>query len=122
MDEEYEVAAEEEEFASVADLTEDKVTGQFGTHVIPGRGKVKFRKLSRFEVLKAGEMADTLQAEQFTLSRALVVPKMTEAQVAAWQKGSGAFEINDLSSAINELSGLKKGADKSGVSEVRDPE
>jgi hypothetical protein len=113
---------EEEQFATVDDLTEDKVTGQFGTHVIPGRGKVKFRKLSRFEVLKAGEITDPLRAEQFTLSRALVAPQMTEAQVAAWQRGSGAFEINDLSHAINELSGLRKGADKSGVSEVREQE
>lgn len=113
---------EEEQFATVDDLTADLVTGQFGTHVIPGRGKVKFRKLSRYEVLKAGEMTDPLKSEQFTLSRALVEPKLTEAQVATWQRGSGAFEINDLSTAINELSGLRKGADKSGVREVREQE
>lgn len=83
---------------------------------IPGLGSVRIRALSRAELMMANRHdGDTLKWEQFTLSRAMVEPTMTESDVAAWQRASMADEINVVSMAVNKLSGIGQGADKSGV-------
>lgn len=84
-------------------------------------GVVTVRALTRGEVLRfkglraSGEL-DVAEYEAQMISVALVSPKMTAAEVVAWQgvdKAGGA--IGDVSDAITELSGLVQGADKSGV-------
>lgn len=102
-------------------LTANRVAGRTGEHEIEGLGKVRFRALSREELITAGDISEkkgVLAYEQFALSRAMLNPKMTEAQVAEWQANSPGMEINDIASKINALCGVKKGADKSLVSDV----
>lgn len=103
-------------------LTADRVSLNTDTVDIPGVGSVVVRGLSRFEFLVAQKKHpdDTLRQERFILSTALVDPVLTEDDVADWQKASGPNEINEVATAINRLSGIGQGADKSGVPEVRD--
>lgn len=91
-------------------LLADRVSGDgnTGTIEIEGVGTLTFRKLNRLEVIRSGEIGDTLKQEQFILARALVDPVLTEAEVATWQANSEAYEINRVADAINKLSGLKR--------------
>jgi hypothetical protein len=89
-----------------------------GEHEVPGVGTVRLRGLSRAEVLEARTLADTAAADRFMVSRALLDPKLTEAEVATWAANSGPKEIEDLTGAIVELSGMGTGAAKSGVPRV----
>lgn len=84
---------------------------------IPGVGTVKVRALSRFEVLLAQKKHpdDALAQERFTLSTAMLDPKLTEDEVGQWQRGSMPNEINAVSSVVNRLSGIGKDAAKSDV-------
>jgi hypothetical protein len=84
-------------------------------------GDVVVRPLSRAEVLalKAERAAGMTLAEfeAHMVSSALVSPEMAAAEVQRWQaadKAGGALE--DVSRKIEEISGLRAGADKSGVS------
>lgn len=85
-------------------------------------GTVVVRGLSRavFLIAQKRYPDDILAQERYTLSFALVDPEMTEADIKVWQENSGPNEINEVALAVNELSGIGKGADKSSVSEVRD--
>lgn len=109
------------------DLTKligNRVAGKTDTHMIEGVGEIRFRGLSREEFFAANELSEkhgTLRGERYTLSKAMVDPPMTEDQVAEWQANSPGMEINDVAMKINVLSGLKKGADKSVVSDVPGP-
>jgi hypothetical protein len=102
-------------------LLADRVTGLAAEVDIPGVGVVKIRALSRWEMIQAGKYAegDDMQQERFILATAMTDPVMGEDDVAAWQKSSLPSEINAVAMAINELSGLGKGAAKSDVPEVR---
>lgn len=84
---------------------------------IEGVGTVTVRGLSRAVFLIAQKRFpdDVLAQERYTLSFALVDPEMTEKDIQVWQENSGPFEINQVAIAVNELSGIGKGADKSGV-------
>lgn len=105
------------EYLTTAQLTADRVTTNVSDHEIKGLGTVQLRSLSRHEVIEAqrkhGE--DTLAWERYVLSRALVQPAMGEHDVAEWQKASAPGEINAIAKAVNELSGISQGADKSSV-------
>lgn len=104
-------------------LTTSRIDGadHQGEVEIPGVGTIKVRGLSRHEYIKGQQYADdALQQERYLLSRCMIDPAMTEADVAAWQKASDPQEINLVSLKVNELSGIGKGADKSPVDEVRD--
>lgn len=104
-----------------AALIGNRVAGKTDTHMIEGVGEIRFRGLSRDELLHASELVEkhgVLAGERFTLSRAMVDPPLTEDEVKAWQEGSPGTEINDVALKINALSGVKKGADKSVVSDV----
>jgi len=89
-----------------------------GEHEIEGVGTVKIRGLSRAEVLTAQKLGDTAKSDRFMVARALLEPTLTEADVQTWQENSGAAEIEGLTVAIANLSGLGAKADKSGVSGV----
>lgn len=88
-------------------------TAEVKTHA----GVVVVRPLKRGEVLRLKGMGLGLaEFEQHMVSIAMVSPTMTVAEVAAWQsveEPEGSLE--DVTDKISELSGLKKGADKSGV-------
>lgn len=109
-------------YISVEELTADRVTtAELVDYEIPGLGMIQLRPLSRAETIEAQKFKDdVLQAERFTLSRAIVSPEVKEHHVAAWQRGSFPLEINAVADKINEISGLKKGADKSSVDEAGD--
>lgn len=80
---------------------------------IPGKGTVRVRGLSRWEVLRAERIdGGTLEKERFILSRAMLDPEMGEDDVAEWQKISGPMEINSVAMKINQISGLSSGAAK----------
>ena len=86
---------------------------------VPGvEGALRIRGLSRAEVLTAQKLGDTAKSDRFMVARALLEPTLTEADVQTWQENSGAAEIEGLTVAIAQLSGLGVGADKSGVSGV----
>ncbi len=99
-------------------LTADRVINTRGEHTIEGVGTIKFRALSRMEMLESSQRFEDkpLEQERFILSRAMLDPVLTEDDVAAWQAGSVPGEINEVATKINELSGIGKGAGKSGVS------
>lgn len=106
------------------DLKEQLLAKRVGVETaeveIEGVGTITIRGLSRAEYLSVQDQSDPLKAERRTLSRAMVDPVMTEADIAAWQKASGPMEINAVAMKVNELSGIGQGADKSDVPEVRD--
>lgn len=103
----------------VAKLTEDRVTGRTGEYEIDGVGVVKFRALSRMEMMIGGKIDDTVKQERFILSAAMMDPPMTEADVAAWQKSSIPAEINEVAKRVNELSGITSGAAKEQYKSLR---
>lgn len=84
---------------------------------LDGLGTVRVRPLSRGEVFALHKITDNVEDfERKFLALGMVEPEMTEQDVAAWQAIPGALsEIQDVSDKIEELSGLKKGADKSSV-------
>lgn len=103
-------------------LIADRVSLNTDIVDLDGVGAVTVRGLSRFEFLIAqkNHPDDNLKQERYILSRAMVDPEMTEDDIAAWQKASGPMEINEVANVVNRLSGIGKGADKSGVDGVRD--
>ena len=88
-------------------------------------GVVVVRGLSRGEVLKLNGLRDTGELlvdewEQALVSKGIVTPTMTPAEVAKWQdveKAGGA--LKDVTDAIVRLSKLDEGASKSGVRRTR---
>lgn len=83
---------------------------------VPGIGAVRVRGLSRGEVLLIGKAAaNPIQLEQKILAAGMVEPKLTEKDVATWQRSASSGELELIVAEINELTGLNSGADKSGV-------
>jgi hypothetical protein len=85
-----------------------------GTVDIPGVGTITVRGLSRQEMkdLEEWQGKDHMVWERKTLALCMVDPPMTEGDIAAWQAGSPATEINDVAMKVNELSGISKNASK----------
>jgi hypothetical protein len=101
---------------------EQLLAERFGVrdYEIPDVGTVRVRPLTRSEALDVvGREMDKAEQEQLVLSQALIEPKMTMSDVAAWQSTSPAGEIQDLVQFVQQISGLAEGAPKSGVSRVR---
>ncbi|PRX46745.1 hypothetical protein B0I33_107323 [Prauserella shujinwangii] len=75
---------------------------------IPGVGTVRFRALSRAEVLQIHnkEMPKEVM-ERKILVQAMVDPEMDVDDVKRWQAASNAGEIERVSRAIAALSGLE---------------
>jgi hypothetical protein len=103
-------------------LVANRVGLNTGEVEIEGVGTITVRGLSRYEFLVASKKYpdDNLLQERFILAAAMVDPEMTEGDVADWQKASPPAEINAVAVEVNRLSGIGKGADKSGVSGLRD--
>lgn len=83
-------------------------------------GTVTVRGLTRGEVFLTQQIKDTEKSERKILSLAMVDPPMNEDEVRQWQRNSPAGEIEAVSAKVLELSGLAEGADKSGLSAIRD--
>jgi hypothetical protein len=75
-------------------------------------GIVTVRSLTRAEALALREISDPLKFEQYIVSCAMVDPALTKAEVAQWQKNSGALELEDVTDKVMEISGLKERAEK----------
>jgi len=107
---------EEVQYASVEDVTR-KRAGDEEDYELPGVGMIRIRGLSRAEFIEANKRFEGNPGaqERFILSRCVLIPRITEAIAGQWQEASGINEINALAMHLNEMSGLKKGADKSGM-------
>jgi hypothetical protein len=102
---------------------DDLLTEMFGVEdvEIPGKGVVQVRPLSRAQVLAIqGQELPAAELEQRLLSQALVSPKVTAAQVKAWQEKSPAGEIEPVAEAVMRLSGMKADSAKEAVKTFRD--
>jgi hypothetical protein len=91
-----------------------------GTVDLEGIGTVRVRGLSRGEVYMTQQAKGTEAMERKILALGMLDPALTEDEVRAWQQNSPAGEIEPVADKIRDLSGLNKGADKSGVPDVRD--
>jgi hypothetical protein len=82
---------------------------------LPSGRLVRVRGLSRFELMaNAKGTDDSGLVERRNIAACLVAPRLTVAQVEAWQKRSAAgTEFKVLSEKIRELSAVGEGADKS---------
>jgi hypothetical protein len=95
---------------------------------VPGLGMVRVRGLSRKEVIavrKAADREDTIDGnralaiERHMLAKAMLAPKMTEAQIGGWQAAGGAAEIEPVVQKVQELSGMDKASPKEAYKSVR---
>jgi hypothetical protein len=110
------------EYATPEDLTAGDL-GDGEDLTLPSGKVVRLRGLSRHELMFNGKgiKDDNALIEARNVVACLVVPKLTLAQVQAWQRNSSAGgDFKVLSEAIRERSGLTEGADKSDVREIRD--
>jgi hypothetical protein len=117
----YEAQAEEDaagaepRYATLAELTspERPVSSREEDFPLESGLTVKIRPLTRAEVLAVNKLQglDTGQKEQKYLSMALVLPRMSEADVRKWQAASAAGDLEPLVERVQVISGLtKKGA------------
>jgi len=111
---------EPRKYASAEDLTRDRISLNEEDYELPSVGWIRIRGISRADFVTANKRygEDMGAQERFILSRAVIIPTVTEAIAGQWQQASGISEINKLALRINEISGLNKGADKSVVSDV----
>lgn len=86
-----------------------------GTATLPDGSQVTVRGLTRDEVVQAGEQDGTAERDNYIVHRGLVDPVLSLDDVRAWGANGAAGDITTISERVAELSGLKEGADKSGV-------
>lgn len=106
-------------YASATDLAADSVGAESVDVTLSTGFVVRVRGLSRYELLLNGKgTEDVGLIERRNVACCMVEPKMTLAQVEAWQRGSRPADLGKVTNAIRDLSGLGEDADKSDVSEV----
>lgn len=87
---------------------------------LDGIGQLKIKALSRAEVMGLGELSIE-EREIKMISLCLVEPTLTEDEVRAWREAALASDIEPLTDAIAELSGLTaKKAKNEAYKSVRD--
>ncbi|MFG3709482.1 hypothetical protein [Micromonospora sp. NPDC047730] len=80
---------------------------------LPGVGTVRVRGLTRAEVIEIGKGAnDGKDMEPYSLSLAMVDPRLTEDEVREWTRVATFGELETLNHEINRLSGIAGRADK----------
>lgn len=89
-----------------------KKTGR-GKATLPSGGEVAVRALTRDEVLEMNEIDDQAARDNFVIATGMTEPQLTRVEVAAWGADGNAGDLVAVTDRIAELSGLKKGADKS---------
>lgn len=103
-------------------LTRDEIlarkTGK-SKATLPDGGEVAVRALTRDEVLESQECATVADRENFIIATGMINPVMSIEDVHTWATTGGAGDLVAVSDRIAELSGLKQGADKSRVPDVR---
>lgn len=87
---------------------------------LPGLGTIRVRGLSRVEMLLAGKHDTVAEVERWMLHFGIVEPALTVKEVERWQRAAPSATFQPITMLIRELSGHGEGADKSGVSEVRE--
>jgi hypothetical protein len=80
--------------------------------VVPGKGTVRVRALTRLEAMSCKESEGTAAIERKMLAMAMLDPPMTEGEVKRWQEASAAGEMDVVSNKVSELSGMLPGTDK----------
>ena len=106
----------------VALSKEELIKARFGVEdfELAGVGTVRIKPLTRAQALEVrGKELTVAEVEQCLLSWAMVEPGLTREDVAAWQEVADAGSFEPLVDRIAEISGMKKGASKSGVPDVR---
>lgn len=89
---------------------------------LPSGKSLRIRGLTRAEMMRAGKLEDNRpRQEQYLLSTAVLVPRLTEQDVARWQRAKVFMEVEKVARAINRLSGVEsKDAAKSDLHEDGD--
>lgn len=111
-----------EEYATADELTAADLMEESDARTKDGK-LVRVRGLTRGEVLvmqtlrSKGIIKDEAQWEQLLLHKAMIKPEMSEQQVAAWHKGPAA-NMQPVVLRVEELSGMREGAQKSDVPET----
>lgn len=89
-----------------------------GTATLPDGSTVAVRALTRDEVLESQELGSLGERDTYLVATGMTDPKLSIEDVAAWASSGDAGDLVAVSDAIAVLSGLKQGADKSGVQSV----
>jgi hypothetical protein len=89
-----------------------------GIATLPDGTTVEVRGLTRNEVLRAQDGLSLAMKDNLTIAMGMTNPKMTVEEVSQWAESADAGDLVAVSDRIAELSGLKQGAGKSGVSTV----
>lgn len=84
-----------------------------GKAELPGGGEVSVRALTRDEVLAMNQIDDQAERDNYVIHTGMTDPKLTLEEVAEWGAEGNAGDLVAVTDRIAELSGLKKGADKS---------
>lgn len=87
-----------------------------GKATLPDGSTVAIRAMTRDEVIEMQQIEDLATKDNFIIATGMTDPKLSMDDVAAWAGTGDAGDLVAVSDAIAELSGLKKGAGKSGVS------
>jgi hypothetical protein len=102
----------------MAHLTRSQIlarkTGK-GTATLLDGSTVAIRALTRDEVIEMQEMESLSDRDNFIIATGMTNPVLTRDDVAVWAGVADAGDLVAVSDAVAELSGLKKGAGKSGV-------
>lgn len=86
----------------------------------PGVGTVRIRPLTRAEAVEVqGKDIPMIELEKLFLSKALVEPKMTEADVSQFLNQVAAGTVQPLVERIAEISGMKAERPKEAVKQFR---
>ncbi|MFL6145580.1 MAG: hypothetical protein ACJ72N_27430 [Labedaea sp.] len=119
MNEREEDLTEERQIIAVDDLF-DVSLPEADFEVRPGKW-MRLRALSRAEMTRAAKLEDNrAKQEQYLVSLACLEPKLTEADVARWQRSAAFMELERVGRKINELGGIGKDAAKSDLHEDGD--
>lgn len=86
-----------------------------GKAALPDGSEVGVRALTRDEVLEMNKIDDPRERDNFVVATGMTQPKLTIEEVAEWGAEGNAGDLVAVTDRIAELSGLKKGADKSSV-------
>lgn len=86
-----------------------------GKATLPDGSQVAIRGLTRDEVLEMQELEKLGQKDNYIIATGMTNPVMSLEDVAAWGASADAGDLVAVSDAIQEISGLKKGAGKSDV-------
>ncbi len=82
---------------------------------VPGVGTVRVRGLNRLQSIHVGSAKDQAGMERRMLALGLIDPVITEDEAYQWQKNSPGGELEPVTNAIAELSGMTKDSRKSNV-------